>query len=133
MACKSLILCLALIAAACGGQDPSLTEIQRVRSGDLDVVLLSNDGALNHGKETFAVEFRRGNGDLVDVGPVKVAATMPMAGMPPMMGDIRLEPAGVPGRYSGTSDLGMVGGWRLAIEWSGPAGRGSVSLNPTVQ
>jgi hypothetical protein len=132
MACKSLILCLAIVAASCGGGDASLIEIQRVRSGNLDVVLLSNDGTLSHGKETFTVEFRRAN-ELVDVGTVKVAATMPMAGAAPMMGDIRLEPGGVPGRYTGTSDLGMIGDWRLALEWNGPAGRGSASLNPAVQ
>jgi hypothetical protein len=132
MAWKSLILCLALVAAACGRPGTPLTEIQRVRAGDLDVVLLSNDGALNHGKEMFTVEFRRGD-ELVDVGPVKVAATMPMAGMAPMMGDIRLESTGVPGRYAGTSDLGMIGDWRVALQWNGPAGSGSVDLKPMVQ
>jgi hypothetical protein len=133
MSWKKLIICAAVAAMACSGRDDSLREIQRVQSGDLDVVLLSDDGALNHGKEAFVVEFQRANGDLVDVGTVKVAATMPMPGTSPMLGDIRLDPAGAPGRYMGTSDLGMVGGWLLAIEWDGPAGRGSASLNPTIQ
>ena len=106
-------------------------ELQRARSGDLDVVLLSADGSLSHGKDAVTVEFRRGD-TLVDVGTVKAAATMAMAGLAPMMGSVFLERGDVPGRYKADTDLSMSGGWQLKIEWDGPAGKGSASFNPTV-
>ena len=106
-------------------------EIHRTRSGDLDVVLLSNDGSLTHGKDAFTVEFRRGN-DLVDVGKVKGAATMPMAGLPAMMGSVFVDPGDAPGRYTATTDLSMSGGWQLAVEWDGPAGKGRASFDAVI-
>ena len=106
-------------------------ELQRARSGDLDVVLLSADGSLSHGKDAVTVEFRRGD-TLVDVGTVKAAATMAMAGLAPMNGSIFLERGDVPGRYKADTDLSMSGGWQLKIEWNGPAGRGSASFPATV-
>jgi hypothetical protein len=106
-------------------------ELQRVRSGDLDVVLLSDDRTLTHGKDAVTVEFRRGN-SLVDVGTVKAGATMPMAGMAPMMGSVSLERGDTPGRYTASTDLSMSGGWNLKVDWDGPAGQGSASFAATV-
>ena len=128
-----------LLAAACAvgscGQpaaDFDLIELQRVRSANIDVVLLSNDGTLSHDKDTLTVEFRRGD-DLVDVGTVKAAATMPMAGLPEMQGSVFLERGDVPGRYTADTDLSMSGGWKLKVEWNGPAGRGSALFDATVE
>ena len=128
------ILLAAIVVAACRGNaaDSNLIELQRLRSGDLDVVLLSNDGTLTHGKDAFTVEFRRGD-TLVDVGTVKAGATMPMAGMPPMMGSVFLEKGDVPGRYSAETDLSMSGGWKLQLDWDGPAGTGSASMQATAE
>ena len=128
------VVIVALLSAACsgarsGGSDQ--IELHRARAGDLDVVLLSNDGSLSHDKDTFTVEFRRGD-DLVDVGTVKGAATMPMAGMAPMMGSVFLERGDVPGRYTAQTDLSMSGGWNLKLEWDGPSGRGAASFAATV-
>jgi hypothetical protein len=124
----------AIVVAACGGNTAGsdLIEVQRVRSGDLDVVLLSDDGTVTHGKDAFTVEFRRGE-TLVDVGTVKAGATMPMAGMPPMMGSVFLEKGDAPGRYTAETDLSMSGGWQLRFEWDGPAGRGSASMQSTAE
>ena len=58
---------------------------------------------------------------------------MGMAGMAPMMGDISVAASAVKGRYDVASDLSMAGTWRLAIEWDGPAGRGSTSLSGAVR
>jgi hypothetical protein len=130
------LVVLALVAMACGssGGTGSLTELQKVQVGALDVVLLSDDGALGHDRDTFVVEFRSTpDGSLVDVGHVKTSATMPMPGMPPMFGDIALSPTPVAGRYAGTSQLGMAGTWRLAIDWDGPVGTGSATFSPMVQ
>ena len=133
----SWLVVLSLAVAACGGgggtsADPALKELQRVKSGNLDVVLLAPSGAITHGKDTFILEFREA-GTLRDVGTVKANATMPMAGMPPMFGTLELKPSDAPGRYSVTSDLGMAGTWQINVEWQGPAGTGSTTLRGAVQ
>ena len=73
-----LIVAVVLAGAACSGKSPAsdLKELRRVHSGDLDVVLLSSDGNLTHGKDAVTLEFRRGN-NLVDVG-TDVAADQPV-------------------------------------------------------
>ena len=115
------------------GGGANLTEIQRIRSGTLDVVLLSPHDALSHGKDTFSIEFRStSGGGLVDVGNVHATASMAMPGMP-MFGSIEVQRTSVPGRYAANSDIGMAGSWRMTIEWDGPAGRGSVNFAGTVQ
>ena len=128
------ILALSL-TSGCAGSSPAGSdqiEIHRTRSGGLDVVLLSNDGSLTHGKDAFTVEFRRGN-ELVDVGTVKGAATMPMAGLPAMLGSVFVDPGDAPGRYTATTDLSMSGGWQLKLEWDGPSGRGTATFEPVVE
>ena len=124
----------ALVITACGGggADSGLKEIQRVKSGDLDIVLLSEDGALNQGKEAFVIEFRTPDGTLQDAGTVTTSANMPMPGMT-MPGSVQVAPSDVPGRYRATGDFGMAGGWQMKVDWRGPAGEGSVSFDGTVQ
>lgn len=125
---------LTAVITACGGapRASDQIELQRVQSGNLEVVLLSNDGSITHGKDVFSIEFRRGD-SLVDVGTVKVAATMPMAGLPPMQGSVFLEPGDAPGRYMAETDLSMSGGWQIKLEWNGPAGQGTASFNTTIE
>ena len=136
MKLMSLGVFAALIAAtlACGGNTggSDLIELQRVHAGDLDVVLLSNDGTLSHGKDAITIEFRKGE-MLVDVGTVKAGASMVMAGMAPMLGSIFLEKGDAPGRYTADTDLGMSGGWSLKLEWDGPAGKGSTTMQATAE
>jgi len=50
-----------------------------------------------------------------------------------MSGGLRVAPTAVPGRYSATAEFGMAGAWQMAIEWSGPAGKGSVDFEGAVQ
>jgi hypothetical protein len=97
----------------------------------MEIVLLSQTGALEQGRDTFTVEFRSA-GTLVDVGNVRASANMTMPGMV-MSGGLRLARGDVPGRYVATADFGMAGAWQMAIEWSGPAGSGSVSFQGAVQ
>jgi len=126
---------LAVAGVGCGRGNDSrkLTEVQRARSGMLDVVLLSPRDAIHHGRDTFVIELRSASGGtLVDVGTVKGNATMPMAGMP-MLGNIDVARTNVAGRYEANSDLSMAGTWRMAIEWNGPTGQGSVTFSATVQ
>ena len=125
-------LVLAVTSCSQRGAESDLLEIARVQSGGLNVVLLSNDGTLSNGKDALTIEFRRGD-TLVDVGTVKAAATMPMAGLPAMQGSIFLNRGDVPGRYTAETDLSMSGGWQLRLEWDGPAGKGNAVFNATVE
>ncbi len=127
-----LVACF--VAAACGGADTvKTTELRRVRSGEMDVLLLSARDGLRHGKDTFTIEFRAASdGHLVDAGSVRASATMPMAGAP-MFGSIDVKRTDVPGRYAGDVEFSMAGTWRVSVEWDGPAGRGSAVLSANVQ
>jgi Cu(I)/Ag(I) efflux system membrane protein CusA/SilA len=107
--------------------------VQTVRAGALDIVLLSQSGALRTGRNTFTIEFRRGGTEtLVDAGRVHASANMTMPGMA-MSGNLQVMPSGVPGRYSATAEFGMAGAWPMAVEWDGPAGKGSVNFLGGVQ
>jgi hypothetical protein len=134
---RTATFCLAALATlasvSCGNTAGSdLIELQRVRAGNLDVVLLSSDGNLSHGKDAITIEFRRGDA-LVDVGTVKAGASMVMAGMGPMLGSVFLEKGDAPGRYKADTDLGMSGGWQLKLDWDGPAGKGSTTIQATAE
>jgi hypothetical protein len=121
--------------AACGGSTPenAMKELQRTKAGALDVVLLAPSDALPRGKAFAILEFRDSSGGLVNVGAVKVNATMPMAGMAPMIGGSEVKPTPAPGRYEIATDFSMAGSWQLAIAWDGPKGRGSARLPGTVR
>ena len=123
---------MALVLACGGAGGSSLKELQRVKSGDLDIMLLSDDGALNQGKEAFVIEFRRADGTLVDAGTVSTSANMSMPGMT-MPGSVNVTRGEVPGRYNATGEFGMAGAWQMRIDWNGPAGQGSVNVDGTVQ
>ena len=128
---RLLLLVCAVLCVGCQ-RAASLKEVQRISSGAVNVVLLSGDGAL-HQKTPFTIEFRSASGgDLVNVGTVRARATMPMPGMP-MFGNIEVQPADAPGRYTAKGNLEMTGGWRIALEWDGPAGRSAVNFAGTVQ
>ena len=107
--------------------------VQTVRAGNLDVVVLSESGALRTGRNTFTIEFRRaGTETLVDAGRVRGGANMTMPGMV-MSGNLQVMPSGVTGRYAATAEFGMAGTWQMGVEWDGPAGQGSVSFQGGVQ
>lgn len=134
--CCSWLFAAAVLGAACGlgGGDTSLSELQRVQAGDLEVVLLSAHDAVRQGRHTFVLEFRsRSDGRLVDVGDVRAGATMAMPGMAPMAGPVDVRPTAVAGRYEGTSELSMAGAWLIALDWRGPAGEGSATLSVSAQ
>ena len=88
--------------------------------------------ALRQGRNVFAIEFHRPDGQLVDVGAVRASANMPMPGMV-MSSGLQLSRSGVAGRYEATAEFGMAGAWHMAIEWEGPAGRGSVNFEGAVR
>jgi copper/silver efflux system protein len=113
--------------------DDAAGVVQTVRAGELDVVLRSPTATLRQGRNAFTIEFRRtGTNRLVDVGTVRATANMPMPGMV-MSSGLQVAPTGVPGRYSATAEFGMAGTWQMAIEWDGPAGKGSINFEGGVQ
>ena len=112
--------------------ESAMNAVQRVKAGDLEIVILAADGALRPGPNAFTIEFRRPDGQLADVGRVRASANMPMPGMV-MSSGLQLTPTVANGRYEATAEFGMAGAWQIAIEWDGPAGRGSVNFEGTVQ
>jgi AcrB/AcrD/AcrF family/YtkA-like len=106
--------------------------VQTARSGDMEIVLLSPAGTLRTGRNAFTIEFRSSAGALVDVGTVRVSANMTMPGMV-MPGNVRVQPSGVPGRFTATAEFGMAGTWPFNIDWTGPAGSGSATVQGSVQ
>lgn len=129
------VVAAAVLVVACGGgsaTDSGLKEVQQVKSGDLVIVLLAEDGTLNQGKEAFVIEFRKSDGSLVDAGTVTTSANMPMPGMT-MPGSVQVGPSDVPGRYRANADFGMAGTWQMKVDWNGPVGQGSASFDGTVQ
>ena len=64
------LVVIVALQVACGGSPEKMIELQRVKSGALDIVLLSPRDAIRHGKDTLVIEFRSG-GKLVDVGTVR--------------------------------------------------------------
>ena len=113
--------------AAAGGGDV----VQTVPAGDLEIAVRAPGGVLRQGRNTFTIEFRR-SGALVDVGNVRATANMPMPGMV-MPGGVQVQPGDVPGRFNVTAEFGMAGAWQMTISWDGPAGRGSVNFEGSVQ
>lgn len=130
-----ILLVGAAQAVGCGSGDSpaTLNEVRRARSGAVEVVLLSANPAIRLGKDNYVVEFRSAAGQLVDVGQVRATASMPMPGMGPMIGSVEITATSTPGRYAVMSDLSMIGDWRVTLEWSGPAGSGSVNMSLAVQ
>jgi YtkA-like len=128
----SLIVCIVVALAACRGSGGKLTELQRLKSGSLDVVLLSTHDAIKHGQDSFVIEFRSAaDGALVDVGDVTVSATMPMPGAP-MFGTLEVRKSAAAGRYDADATFDMAGTWRATIEWQGST-PGSATLVVSVQ
>jgi len=109
-----------------------LMTIQEVAAGDLRIVLLAATGALKQGRNVYTIEFRARDGTLVDVGTVRAAANMVMPGMV-MPSGVELHRTAVAGRYEAIAAFGMAGAWQMALEWDGPAGRGSVNFEGAVQ
>ena len=109
------------------------TVVQQMRSGDLHDRRCCRRPArcIRDGTRS------RSNSDpptaaLVDVGTVRASANMTMPGMA-MSGGLEVSGQTSPGRYQATAEFGMAGAWQMAIEWDGPAGRGSVNFEGPVQ
>jgi Cu(I)/Ag(I) efflux system membrane protein CusA/SilA len=106
--------------------------VQQVTASGVQISLLSPTGTLRQGRNAFTIEFRSGDGRLVDAGAVRASGNMAMPGMA-MSSGLRVQRTDVVGRYQATAEFGMAGAWHMAIEWDGPAGKGSVNFEGAVQ
>ena len=130
---RTCVLIAAIAAVAAGCRTAKLTELQKVRSGAVDVVLLSPGDGLKRGRDAFVIEFRSASGGtLIDVGKVQATATMPMPGTP-MFGTIDVSAIRCCRAIRRDSEFSMAGTWRMTIQWDGPAGRGSAAFSGSVQ
>jgi Cu(I)/Ag(I) efflux system membrane protein CusA/SilA len=105
--------------------------VQRVNAGGVQISLLSPTGTLHQGRNIFTIEFRSGDGRLVDAGAVRASGNMTMPGMV-MSSGLKVQRTEV-GRYQASAEFGMAGAWHMALEWDGPAGKGSVNFEGAVQ
>jgi hypothetical protein len=94
--------------------------------------LLSPTGTLHQGRNVFTIEFRSADGRRVDAGAVRASGNMAMPGMV-MSSGLQVQRTDVVGRYQANAEFGMAGAWHMAIEWDGPAGKGSVNFEGAVQ
>jgi Cu(I)/Ag(I) efflux system membrane protein CusA/SilA len=106
--------------------------VQQVNARGVQISLLSPTGTLHQGRNTFTIEFRSSDGRLVDAGAVRAGANMAMPGMA-MSSGLQVQRTDVAGRYQANAEFGMAGAWHMAIEWDGPAGKGSVNFEGAVQ
>jgi Cu(I)/Ag(I) efflux system membrane protein CusA/SilA len=118
--------------AANGDSTSAGQVVQRLSAGNLEIALLSPTGTLRQGRNTFSFEFRTKDGRLVDVGTVRASGNMPMPGMV-MSSGLQVQRTPTAGQYDAAADFGMAGTWRMALEWDGPKGKGSINFEGAVQ
>src|SRR5262245_41299802 len=106
--------------------------VQRVNAASLQISLRSPTGTLHQGRNSFSIEFRSADGRLVDAGAVRASGNMAMPGMV-MSSGLQVQRTLRIGQYQATAEFGMAGAWHMAIEWDGPAGKGSVNFEGAVQ
>jgi Cu(I)/Ag(I) efflux system membrane protein CusA/SilA len=106
--------------------------VQQVNANSVQISLLSPTGTLRPGRNAFTIEFRSADGRLVDAGAVRASGNMAMPGMV-MSSGLQVQRTDIVGRYQATAEFGMAGAWHMAIEWDGPAGKGSVNFEGAVQ
>ena len=134
--CRILPLLVALLCASCRyttSVGTELTELQRVRSGHIEVALFAPTDALKQTRNYCTLEFRTGSDrHLVDVGTVNVRTTMTMEGEP-MDGFVTDVKRVGSGRYEVQMVMAMTGTWRIRIDWNGAAGEGAAMLTAVVR
>ena len=133
---RLLPILAALLCASCGyttSLGTELNELQRVQSGNIEVVLLAPTDALKQTRNYATLEFRTGTDrHLADVGTVKVRTTMTMDGQP-MEGFVTDVTRTNIGHYEVQMVMAMTGTWRIHVDWDGAAGQGSAVFEAVVR
>src|SRR5437899_2960707 len=138
---KWIALIIAMIAIFYGGQfawhklrptqissAPFLTQ----NVNDLTANFVAREGALRQGNNEVLIEFRDHNGQLVDVGNVKLDMDMNMPGMQMHSGGT-IERTNAPGRYRAKIKIDMSGDWNAKISFDGPRGKAERSFSLTAK
>jgi hypothetical protein len=99
---------------------------------DLTVSLTDSAGGLRKGDNQIMLEFRDGDGRLVDVGNVKFSLEMSMPGMQ-MYPTATVTGTKTPGQYRANMKIDMVGDWNAKISYDGAHGQGQQSFSVTVK
>ncbi len=99
---------------------------------DLTANFIAPQGQLRQGNNEVLIEFRDGNGQLVDVGNVKFDMNMNMPGMQMSSGGT-IERTNTPGRYRAKLKIGMSGDWSAKISFEGPHGNGQASFSLNIK
>jgi hypothetical protein len=113
-----VVLTLAACSRGGGGDVSDLQQIEQQRTDEYIVSLLNETNQLKQGKEDFVLEFRRASDNKrVDVGNVQASLSMPMPGMPTMIGEASVIPTADPGLYDVKSNISMAGSWQLNVKF----------------
>jgi hypothetical protein len=121
-------LLLVFFTVACSLQPTEFKPIQQQRSGDYNVTLLNETGALKQRSDRLRVEIRNAATNApANVTNVQVQASMVMPGMGPMFGTLSTPTQTAPGQYELDADVGMAGQWSLIVTFE-PNGRGQFGL-----
>lgn len=123
MRIKTLLLMVAVLAslaiAGCKGDGNSgMQKVEEQKAGDYQITVLAPDGQFKKGGNKIAIEVTKG-GQPVAADDLQVSAAMPMQGMPTMVAPITTKPGGQTGRYEGTADFEMSGGWDMTVAVGG--------------
>jgi copper/silver efflux system protein len=89
-------------------------------------------GQVRKGPSELLIEFRDANGQLVDVGEVKMEANMNMPGMQ-MHAGATVERTETPGQYRAKIKPDMAGDWIAKLSFNGSHGSGQTSFNLNVK
>src|SRR5437868_3363388 len=95
---------------------------------DLAVNFIAPEGQLHTGNNEIFLEFRDGNGQLIDVGNVKFDLNMNMPGMQMHSGGT-IERTNRSGRYRVKIKIDMAGDWNAKLSYDGPHGKGKTIFN----
>jgi copper/silver efflux system protein len=89
-------------------------------------------GQVRKAPSELLIEFHDANGQLVDVGDVKMEANMNMPGMQ-MHAGATVQRSGSPGQYRAKIKPDMTGDWVAKLSFNGPHGNGQTSFNLNVK
>jgi copper/silver efflux system protein len=89
-------------------------------------------GQIRKAPSELLIEFRDANGQLVDVGEVKMEANMNMPGMQ-MHAGATIERTKTPGQYLAKIKPDMAGDWMAKLSYEGPKGSSQTSFSVTVK
>jgi hypothetical protein len=99
---------------------------------DVIVNLVNREGGLRQGDNEVVIEFRDGNGQLIDVGSVSFHINMNMPGMQ-MQGGAVAERTATPGQYRAKVKADMAGDWNARISYDGSRGKGQTNFSLNVK